>query len=835
MKRAMMTSSLLLGLLALLFWDCQPERKTNHSQGEDKQSDQKKLRVRASLMGDTFRPIPPITVPKPPIVTLPGSAGNGDYTKEYRLVACLKYIQASDAGSINTQDEIQLHLRGLEFYKEVANLSRDILPTEGRDVYLMGKNANDSLRVLLYQGLLREKDPASGAQHFVEASLNINEQDNAQLGSLEQLASSAGKAGAAFLSSKLGQTGVSSTLIDQAVQDFGKGIGSLYNSYKTTGKSPLGAIGIIVRRGANNPQLITAPTLGEQRIDPIGINDNDVTYRLRAGQAEYLLRLRLEEVPSNAGPFQRTVFITESADQANKNELIIQSIDAAVRVKRGETKRFFVPKEKFWWYGDNAREETNLNAYYIEAMKELNGSNIRWRGFRIEEDEVGAIQNGLSHSIKSRGVLPPLKGRKYLDDTHDACNDPVLMVQSIDGFVSIGKGESKLVRVPSNRIWWYCGGSREWTTAPVGTNYVYVTRSTGGAFSWTCYQETTPPARAMRYLSSDHDACNDNVLTIQSTNGTVSIAKGKSAGFFVPSRTIWWYCGGARESTTLPEGTNYVIVTRSVGGAFTWDCYKHSAVPANSLSYLGSTHEASNEAYLIVQTSTGSMTIGKGETKTIRLPRNMFWWYSGEAREWTTAPEGCNYVVMTRSASGGAFSMACYRDKDDGTSLAYKGNTNDMCGEGYLGIVGLGQTVQIGKGQTKGLRVYSNRVEWICGSSREASTLPAGTNYVYVTRSASGRAFTWECYHDTKQQALELLGTETDACGDNSLSMFDRNGRRVWFSKGGVKDIAIGNRNITWFCDDTREESTLPPGTNYVSVARGTDGGKIWWNCYRVY
>lgn len=823
----------MLVALVLLIGACQSENKPPLT-NKGGMAMKRQQPVLGRGIQDTIKPVVPTpgaSLPHLDPVPVPSNPN-----QEYRLVVRLQYVQSSDVGSLNTHDEIQLFWRGLESFNEVKSIHRDIVPTEDRDVYEFGKNANDTLRALLFQGPIRPTNKTTKAQHLVTASLTINEQDNAQFPALEQLAASAGEAGVTFFSSKMAQTAVTGPVMDQVAKDFKSGIGSLYNSFKNNAKSPLGTIAIMLRRNGVEPELLTSGALGtEQRIDPPGINDNDVTYRIRQGQAEYLVRLFLEKLPTNPAPIQRTVFLRESNEQCSKDVLLIQTIDGATKLKRGETKRFYVPKEKFWWYCENALGESDLKAYYIEAMKELNGSNLRLRGFRIEEDVAGAQQNGLSRVITSRGVLPPNKGRKHLEETHDACNDNVLMVQSIDGSVAIGKGESKLVRVPSNRIWWYCGGSREWTTAPVGTNLVFVTRSLGGAFTWTCYQETTPPPRPMRFLGNTHDACNDNTLTIQSWKGTVGIAKGKSAGFFVPGRTIWWYCGGAREETTLPEGANYVIVTRSNGGAFTWDYYKHNAPPTGSLAFQGNTHEASNEPVLLVQTSTGSISISKGETKVFHIPRNTFWWYSGVEREWTTAPTGCNLVVMTRAATGGALSFACYKDNSLTSRLVYKGNTNDMCSENFLGIAGLGQTIQIAKGQTKSFYVYSNRVEWICGSSREAVSLPPGTNFVYVTRSITGGAFTWECYYDSRQKALEFLGTETDACGENSLSLFDRNGNKVYFSKGGVKDIFISRREINWYCGGSQEASVLPPGTNYISVARESDGRKIWWNCYRAY
>lgn len=101
--------------------------------------------------------------------------------------------------------------------------------------------------------------PSDGLSYsFIEASLNISEQDNAQLPGIEQLGAGAARTGGVFLSKLLGQSGVAESLVMQATKDFENGISNLYNSYKTDGKTPLGSVAIVLKRNGIKAALETA-------------------------------------------------------------------------------------------------------------------------------------------------------------------------------------------------------------------------------------------------------------------------------------------------------------------------------------------------------------------------------------------------------------------------------------------------------------------------------------------------------------------------------------------------------------------------------------------------
>ncbi len=98
-----------------------------------------------------------------------------------------------------------------------------------------------------------------------------------------------------------------------------------------------------------------------------------------------------------------------------------------------------------------------------------------------------SFEGGL-HSLLLEDLAPEVRFG-FLGNEHDSCGHKRLIVQTTSGVVEIGKGESRAIPVPSHRFWWYCGGSREWTTAPAGTDTVVVYRaSTGRDITWACYR-----------------------------------------------------------------------------------------------------------------------------------------------------------------------------------------------------------------------------------------------------------------------------------------------------------------------------------------------------------
>lgn len=76
------------------------------------------------------------------------------------------------------------------------------------------------------------------------------------------------------------------------------------------------------------------------------------------------------------------------------------------------------------------------------------------------------------------------------------------------------------------------------------------------------------------FLGEEKDRCGGNELVVMSVNGPVSILRNGSAEMFIPSNRFSWYCDGSLESTTVPEGTNYIRVSRGDKRIIYWECYR---------------------------------------------------------------------------------------------------------------------------------------------------------------------------------------------------------------------------------------------------------------------
>lgn len=93
--------------------------------------------------------------------------------------------------------------------------------------------------------------------------------------------------------------------------------------------------------------------------------------------------------------------------------------------------------------------------------------------------------------------------RTYLGKEHDACRQPYLYVTAGEGpEVEVTWGSVGIVRVGNPRFSWLCPdrprnqyNTRDWTTAPTGTNLVIVKRdpaSGSGGIDWYCFKEVRP-------------------------------------------------------------------------------------------------------------------------------------------------------------------------------------------------------------------------------------------------------------------------------------------------------------------------------------------------------
>src|SRR5262249_39731546 len=136
--------------------------------------------------------------------------------------------------------------------------------------------------------------------------------------------------------------------------------------------------------------------------------------------------------------------------------------------------------------------------------------------------------------------------------------------------------------------------------------------------------------------------------------------------------------------------------------------------------YLDTERDKSGEPILRVQTLGGAEKVAKGDFKRIVVPSNRFWWYSGEAREWTTAPPGTNVITVYRKREGRDILWFCFQEPDVTVPTRhFLGDEHDMCGEPSLLVFGVSGAVSVGRGDTVEVRISNRHFQWRCGGSNE--------------------------------------------------------------------------------------------------------------------
>ena len=102
-------------------------------------------------------------------------------------------------------------------------------------------------------------------------------------------------------------------------------------------------------------------------------------------------------------------------------------------------------------------------------------------------------------------------------------------MQSVDGTVSVKKGEFKKIVVPSNRFFCYSGDPREWTTTSPSTNVIFVYRNREGReILWFCLNDPKAIRANLRFLGDEHDKCGSPSLKVMGRK-MITVAKGETA------------------------------------------------------------------------------------------------------------------------------------------------------------------------------------------------------------------------------------------------------------------------------------------------------------------
>jgi hypothetical protein len=395
-----------------------------------------------------------------------------------------------------------------------------------------------------------------------------------------------------------------------------------------------------------------------------------------------------------------------------------------------------------------------------------------------EHARVGQVDCVLDYGAHYRvypavRIGPRLPVRYYLSREVDRCSAGLLAVEggpdSYKGFYHLGKGQSAWVPLADRRFAWYCDTSKEWATAPQGTNLVHVYRSASDdrKITWYCYKEQPDfrpkyrPSDTKVKVGTEIDQCSQPLLAVAGDGGFYHLAKGQEKWVPIPDRRFAWYCDTSLEHATAPEETNLLLVKRDPNSRqITWECYRETVSlkpyvkPNDTKVLLSREIDQCSENQLTVFGDGGFYLLRKGENKWVPISDRRFRWLCSTSQEASTAPEGTNLLRVFRDPNSRQITWECYHSltstapyhKPD-TKEVFLGTEVDRCGDDRLTVEGANGRVVITKGQSGvPVPVASNRFYWYCGDSQEATTAPQLTNLVKVSRERDGRKITWDCF-----------------------------------------------------------------------------------------
>jgi hypothetical protein len=148
--------------------------------------------------------------------------------------------------------------------------------------------------------------------------------------------------------------------------------------------------------------------------------------------------------------------------------------------------------------------------------------------------------------------------------------------------------------------------------------------------------------------------------------------------------------------------------------------------------------------------------------------------------------------------------------------------THEGCSEVHLDYLDAsGHWVDIPIGESRTFTAKNGVLSWKCGGTSERTGCPGETRSVTVTRGW-GSPFTVQCFAAPRSDGATVLETTYEACSSDRLIIVGAHGGvTIHYTKSGTVDVA--SNDVTWYCDETRERTGCPHGTNAVGIVRNGD------------
>jgi len=378
----------------------------------------------------------------------------------------------------------------------------------------------------------------------------------------------------------------------------------------------------------------------------------------------------------------------------------------------------------------------------------------------------------------------------------------------------------------------------------------------GAAYKLVAAARLGPKLPIRTHLGSAKDRCGDKFV-VDGANGYYELGRSEDRWVPVRSTRVTWYCDGTAEAVSLPAGTNVVRVYHGTeNDRFVyWIAYSERGTlpdyePTTTRAKIGEAIDQCGADLVVVEGVDGYFHLRKGESRWLPRIHGSISWYCDTTRELVRVESSLiNLMRATRDSQGRQITWEKYREtgsfasypKPDSTRILIA-REKDQCGESRLAVFGRGGFYTLAKGTDKWVPIDTTDLQWLCGTTRERTALPGLANLVKVVRSPSDRTIEWYAYSEAfggkaaldkfvKPDADKLfLGTDIDQCGADVLTVIGKD-RRVPVRKGKGADVAVGS-TFRWFCGDSEESTSAPPGTNLVAVSRAPEGRQITWKSY---
>lgn len=214
----------------------------------------------------------------------------------------------------------------------------------------------------------------------------------------------------------------------------------------------------------------------------------------RALQAGHkLMKATYGTDPKAAAALQFSEPLIEAIPEIDKDDIIGAFVVHLENVG-GQVSATFVPWLEYQFESGREGGTTvaNSESYAVKSIGQ--------QGSEAIELDLMATRKGHYRAIVKAAVVEEFGDAQFefLGVDIDRCGEELLYVKDrVKGIIEITEGQSDVpIDILNHRFYWYCGADsladddKDWTTAPLPTDRIYVTRGASRKITWKSYRDT---------------------------------------------------------------------------------------------------------------------------------------------------------------------------------------------------------------------------------------------------------------------------------------------------------------------------------------------------------